>query len=286
MRVSSVAFPLYEDDMKKIPPRLLTAKADEGTRKHKMLQNAIETGFVNIPENGIEAMFEIACGQIGITPEGKCEQHLTNEVNCMEGQDPLTGHPDLYNDDDLFIIDYKFTDELRNETALQLAGYAEFMWGDYRWLAFHYPTDRILTVYEVREAVKSILRDFFMKLIERYDEIRESFSAKMWALSEWRKIQTDNEIFVPVCTVQPEIQIKTFDDAASAVMVLREMARLKKKETALKVEINRFLDENGIDELAAGLKRITYDRHNYAVPKNIKEQYETGTSKVTKLILT
>jgi hypothetical protein len=234
---------LTEEEFNKIPRDILEAKAAEGIRKHKLL----EDNYGKPNNNLLSYMFAEGLKQIFTAEELKTKPIFEEQINGKY----FTGRPDYYLLGKL--IDYKFTDTLRPETALQLVLYdiLETMGGNAvdEHYAFHFPNDYSLFIYKIPGRTIAPLKEFVSFVIDNHEAINAGEFEKYEGLIKWKKLLTDYEVFEPIGAVFPPLTITDKEKADFAAVIYYKIKRIEDYKKYLNSELKRYMEENELKSL-------------------------------------
>jgi hypothetical protein len=261
---------LTEEEFNKIPRDILEAKAAEGIRKHKIL----EDNYGKPNNNLLSYMFDEGLKKIFTEDELQGEPTFEKQLNGLQ----FTGKPDFYLRRTL--IDYKFTDTLRPETALQLILYGilqnEVSVSIDRFYAFHFPNDYSLFIYQIPGRALAPLKEFASFVIDNHEAIDAGGFEKYEGLIKWKKLLIDYEVFEPVDAVFPPLTITDQEKADFAAVIYYKIKRIEDYKKYLNSELKRYMEEKGETRLGnseTGGVRLqnhttkVYDPKEYAIAK-------------------
>jgi hypothetical protein len=250
-RASALSWVLIAETFMKISRDILAVAAERGKQGHRLVQNNWDTNL----DHKVIQMFQEALRFL-------CDGDISQVQPVIEKQingETFTGCPDFYSLFKQFIIDYKFTDELKNEVAIQLLAYDELIFEKTgirmkNHYAFWFPTfspvlgDGGLFVYRIPDRTIEPLRAFMLWLKDNHVDIMNGEDVKYEAISRWKKLQDEYDMFEPVYTTLPLLTLSTRELADVAVTKFYHLKLLKGYEDHFKKEIGRYMKENNITD--------------------------------------
>jgi hypothetical protein len=273
-RVSSLIYPLIQEELESIPRDTLEKKAAEGRMKHRI----IETSYGKNTDNIISWLFIKGLAKIFDKDSLMSKPTFEQQLNGKR----FTGRPDFLLNKTL--SDYKFTDVLKDETGLQLIKYGilEREVNDIeieRYFAFHYPVDYSLFIYEVSQRAIDPLKKFSTFLVDNHDAIREGGFEKYEAINEWGRIKLEYEIFELVDALYAPHLIEKANELEKAVVYynFKQSEKFMKK---LKSDITRYMIDNNIQRIddnsgyGIKLKSRTNKKYDKKRAAMAKEKYK------------
>jgi hypothetical protein len=291
-RVSDIIKFLYEEELNAIPKHILEAAAQRGTEKHAI----IESNYGKNTDNIISQLFRDGLFKIFTEDELQCDAVFEEQLNGKR----FTGKPDFRLRDTL--IDYKFANDLRTVTALQLILYSKLVTELHdlfmqKWYVFHFPKDHGLFIYKIADkAILPILK-YAESIINNHEAIKSGGLERYDALLEWEKLQQDYEIFELVETVLPPLTITNEEEAENAAVIYYNIKAVIEREAVLKRELKQYMEEQGITKIEdingygirlQGRKNKMYDADRKAAAKKIYDkalnECQTGVFETTSLV--
>jgi hypothetical protein len=280
-RQSNIVHFLNEEEFDAIPADVLSAAADEGTAKHDLLE---KTYAEHDCKNILARMFSDGLDKIFIDSDFLETPEFEEQLNGSR----FTGKPDFVLDKTM--VDYKFSNELRPSTALQLVMYGMLEHevkglSIDRFFAFHFPHDRALFIHKVPDATVPVLVEFANYIIDNHESIKGGALEKYEALNRWAVIQRDYDLFEYVGSVLPPMMITSPEDAIAAASIFVEMQKVTDYEKVLKREILRYMKETGDTKIGNDLgfgvtlahrKVKVYDPAKKAAAKSIYDAALAG----------
>jgi hypothetical protein len=296
-RVSDILKFLYIEELESIPRDILEAAAEEGRRKHKLIEDNWNTDLdhpiVNMFRRGLKKVM----GWIG-------DRDIT------------------------IVIDYKFTrDKLRAETALQKLLYGELVSEGYQdfcknkivierqingytftgkpdfvilnmlsdaydvaYFAFHYHQDGGLFVYKIPDRAKEPLLNFALSLVEHHEDITAGKLIKYDKLLEWDKLQREYDVFEIFYCTMPPMTVTSELEAKTAVMMFRDLQKVEKYKKHLASELMRYMESEDktvlYDPTGGGVRLQTSNRKEHDKKKlnAYKKTIITGTKEIKSLV--
>lgn len=245
-RASALSWPLIAEEFLKISREILAVAAERGKKGHRLIQYNWNTILDHIVIQMFqEALRFIFGGEIPTDEQPVIEKQINGST--------FTGCPDFFYPG-RFIADYKFTDELKDEVAIQLLSYDELIFErtgvrvkDH--YAFWFPTvssvlgDGGLFVYKIPKRTIKPVRAFMLWLKDNHVDIMRGDDVKYEAISRWAKLRDEYDMFEIVFTTQPMLTITTKELADVAVTKFYHLKLIKSYADHLKIELGRYLKE-------------------------------------------
>lgn len=297
-RVSELIRFISEEELDSIPRDRLEAKAAEGTRKHKIL----EDNYGKETNNLLSLMFKDGLNKILKPDELRISEALLIAPTFEEQINGITftGKPDFRLGNTL--IDYKFTNDLRAVTALQLIFYGVLIQEKHgiemkRCYAFHYPNDYSLFIHKVPDRTMKPLLDYAYYVFKNHEAITAGELEKYEALARWEELLLDYEMFEPVAACFAPLTITSEEEAINAAVIYCMMLPIEKHGEKLKSELKRYMAQSGdikisdINGYGIRLQTKNPKLHDAAKRKKAKAAYDEaleecqiGTVQTTSLV--
>lgn len=286
-RVSNLIRFISEDELDAIPKDILEAAAERGTINHQI----IEDNYGKQTDNLISNMFREGLMRIFPGDETQDDPTFEGQLNGSH----FTGKPDFRLLGTL--VDYKFSNELRPVTALQLILYGmliEEVRGTgcsiNKYYAFHFPKDHGLFIHKVTDRAVPALKEYAEYIIKNHEAIKEGELVKYEALKKWEVLLQDYTLFEPAGTVLTPLTITSEEEAIRAAVLFYHIKEVTDYEKKLKAELKRYMAENFenkiVDITGHGIQLISrkiklFDNDKKASAKTIYdkalEECQTGT---------